>query len=209
MNFILILDNKFTLSGEKVSKIDDSSYSLTNGYSATLKLNFTTDSTFTTAKFTSSNTNVATISDNGIITPLKTGVTNISISINDGYLNDINFSFKLTIERQDYIKDLPAFYLKVRKALGHFGAFFVLGVFSSLTYYLFLNKNKRTLSIIINVSQGAALAGLTELIQLLTPGRTGTMIDVLIDFSGFIIAAIILTIIFIIKEKDPSKEESK
>jgi len=209
INIISFLDNKFTLSGEKVSKIDDSSYSLTNGYSATLKLNFTTDSTFTTAKFTSSNTNVATISDNGIITPLKTGVTNISISINDGYLNDINFSFKLTIERQDYIKDLPAFYLKVRKALGHFGAFFVLGVFSSLTYYLFLNKNKRTLSIIINVSQGAALAGLTELIQLLTPGRTGTMIDVLIDFSGFIIAAIILTIIFIIKEKDPSKEESK
>ena len=208
-NTISFLEEKYTLSGEKVSKVNDSSYTLINGNSASLKVNFSSNTTFTTVKYNSSNTNVVTIRDNGIITPHNVGTSVITMTINDEYSSPIILTISIELLRQDYIKDLPAFYQKVRKAVGHFGAFLVLGIFSSLTYYLFIDKKKRKLSIIINVSQGLLLATVTELIQLITPGRTGTLFDSSIDMLGFIISAAILTILFIHKEKDPSNEESQ
>ena len=50
----------------------------------------------------------------------------------------------------------------------------------------------------INYLQGIGLAFLTEFIQLFIPGRVGSLSDVLIDSSGFIISSIIVIIIFII-----------
>ena len=208
-NTISFLEEKYTLSGEKVSKVNDSSYTLINGNSASLKVYFSSNTTFTTVKYNSSNTSVVTISDNGIVTPHNVGTSTITMTIDDEYSSPITLTISIEVLRQDYIKDLPAFYQKVRKAVGHFGAFLVLGIFSSLTYYLFIDKKKRKLSIIINVSQGLLLAAITELIQLMTPGRTGTLFDSSIDMLGFIISAAILTILFIRKEKDPSNEESQ
>ena len=45
---------------------------------------------------------------------------------------------------------------------------------------------------------GFLFAGLTELLQLITPGRCGLMRDVLVDFSGYSLAAVLLSIGFII-----------
>ena len=208
-NTISFLEEKYTLSGEKVSKVNDSSYTLINGNSASLKVNFSSNTTFTTVKYNSYNTNVVTISDNGIVTPQNVGTSTITMTIDDEYSSPIILTISIEVLRQDYIKDLPAFYQKVRKAVGHFGAFLFLGIFPSLTYYLFIDKKKRKFSIIINVSQGLLLATVTELIQLITPGRTGTLFDSSIDMLGFIISAAILTILFICKEKDPSNEESQ
>ena len=52
----------------------------------------------------------------------------------------------------------------------------------------------------INFLQGLTIASFTELCQSWVPGRGPTFNDVLIDFSGFMASAVIITLIFIIIE---------
>ena len=85
----------------------------------------------------------------------------------------------------------------MRKAIGHFGAFLVLGIFSTFTYMLYIKRKKWDNVIIINMVQGFILAALTEYIQTFVPGRSGLLSDVLIDYLGFLISFIILTILII------------
>ena len=103
----------------------------------------------------------------------------------------------------------------VRKGVGHFGAFLVLGIFSSFTFTLFFNKKKWLWSIPLNIGQGIFLASLNEIIQLLVPGRAGLLSDVLIDVSGFIISALIISVAMIVynliktRNNNPPAEEDK
>ena len=46
------------------------------------------------------------------------------------------------------------FFYKVRKGLGHFGAFLVLGIFSTFTWLLFFTKKKMFFSVPINIILG-------------------------------------------------------
>lgn len=63
---------------------------------------------------------------------------------------------------------------------------------------LFFDKKKWIWSCPLNFIQGFAIAGLTELIQLLVPGRSGLLSDVLIDYSGFLISSVIIIISIIL-----------
>jgi VanZ family protein len=45
---------------------------------------------------------------------------------------------------------------------------------------------------------GFLFSGFTELLQMITPGRCGLMRDVLVDFSGYSLAAVLLSVGFII-----------
>lgn len=96
------------------------------------------------------------------------------------------------------ITDVEAFSGVMRKVLGHFSTFLLLGVFSTFTYMLWFKDEKWKWSIPVNFAQGLAVAALTEGIQLLVPGRAGLLSDVGIDYGGFIISALTITIIMVV-----------
>ena len=99
----------------------------------------------------------------------------------------------------------------VRKAFGHFGLFTVSGLLSPLAIYLVINPmkwSKHYLTAVIVLSFGAAIAALTEIIQLNVPGRSGEFLDVLIDFSGYLLGALIVGLItFLVIRKQRKKEQ--
>ena len=99
----------------------------------------------------------------------------------------------------------------VRKAFGHFGLFTISGLLSPLAIYLVINPmkwSKHYLTAIIALSFGAAIAALTEIIQLNVPGRSGEFLDVLIDFSGYLLGALIVGLItFLVIRKQRKKEQ--
>jgi VanZ family protein len=54
---------------------------------------------------------------------------------------------------------------------------------------------------------GFLFAGLTEIIQLYTPGRAGVMSDVFIDYSGYMTSVGIIVLIYFIIEYIKFKKE--
>ena len=102
----------------------------------------------------------------------------------------------------------------IRKAFGHFGLFVISGLLSSLAFYLWLKPlswSKHYLIATIGVTFGLSIGILTEVIQLNVPGRSGEFTDVLIDFSGYLLGALIISfilfIIFINKNKKSSNAQ--
>ena len=102
----------------------------------------------------------------------------------------------------------------IRKAFGHFGLFVISGLLSPLAVYLVINPfkwSKHYLNVIIGLSFGLMIAAITEIIQLNVPGRSGEFTDVLIDFSGYLVGALIVgLILFLIlrRQKCKIKEQS-
>lgn len=91
----------------------------------------------------------------------------------------------------------------IRK-LAHFTEFFILGTLLSL-FFATLNalRNKR-FRFFVNVASAAAFglaaAFCDELLQLTSPGRSCQLSDVLLDFSGVLLACLIVSgIIFLMK----------
>lgn len=99
----------------------------------------------------------------------------------------------------------------IRKAFGHFGLFVVSGLLSPTALYLLINPfkwSKHYLNVIIGLSFGLIIAITTEVIQLSIPGRSGEFTDVLIDFSGYLLGALIVgLILFLILRKKNKKAE--
>ena len=212
-NYVRLEQEPYTLSGNDINKIEDNYYSVINNSSINLKININTAiSSYFKINYSSSNENIAKIGLDGNISFFSTGKVTIKATCYDGispkYLyslstgekidNFVDYEITFEVKPKQLITDLNSFFLKVRKSIGHFGAFLVLGIFSSLTYLLYFDHKKWKISLPINYLQGIGLAFLTEFIQLFIPGRVGSLSDVLIDSSGFIISSIIVIIIFII-----------
>ena len=93
----------------------------------------------------------------------------------------------------------------IRKAFGHFGLFAVSGILSSLAFYLSLspyNWCKHYMNVMFSLVFGLFIGVLTEMIQLSVSGRSGEAVDVLIDFSGYILGTLIIgLIIFLVIRK--------
>lgn len=222
LNQVIVQDAPYLLTGNTLKEDGTNYYQITNGNSASLVVNFNYEkTTYFNVQYHSSNPEVATINNDGVITTLKEGKTDISFICHDGISperidNIINYrglvkaTIHLTVNKLELITDLNSFFLLVRKGIGHFGAFLVLGIFSTFTYCLFFNKKKWKWTLPLNIIQGVTLAAITEIIQLLVPGRAGLLSDVLIDCLGFIISALIISIVMIIigfhKKKQPKKE---
>lgn len=197
-NIILNDENSISLTGKDVKYDKETDvYSLTNGHSGNITINFDESSTYTDVKYHSSNDDVISIGSDGVLTPHKEGRSVITLVCDDG---DTRIEYKVNIEvkRQDLIKDLGAFFYKIRKAIGHFGAFLVYGIFSTLTFLLYFRNKKWFFSVPLNIITGVGLAALTEYIQTFVPGRYGALSDVLIDCSGFMCSAIGTTLIILI-----------
>ena len=102
----------------------------------------------------------------------------------------------------------------IRKAFGHFGLFVISGLLSSIAFYLWLKPlswSKHYWIAAIGLTFGLSIGILTEVIQLNVPGRSGEFTDVLIDFSGYLLGALIISfilfIIFINKNKKSSNAQ--
>ncbi len=91
----------------------------------------------------------------------------------------------------------------IRKFIGHFSLFGLSGVLTTLSYKFFVYDKTSKLSFFIIFSSitGLFLAILTEFIQLLVPGRSGEILDVLIDLSGYFIGLLIVVLIVYILKK--------
>ena len=98
----------------------------------------------------------------------------------------------------------------VRKAFGHFGLFAVSGLLSSLAFYLSFSPYswcKHFMNVMFSLVFGLFMGILTEMIQLSVPGRSGEAVDVLIDFSGYIIGVLIIGLILFLVIKKIRKSE--
>lgn len=185
--------------GNQIHIIPEFSHGL-SGSLATLPV---TDQRIT---YTSSDSSIARVSPgniNATVVGISPGTVTISaVSRAD---DSVTATITLTITPATLINDsnFGDFQGFIRKAVGHFLLFFVDGVFGFWTFYLFLkDKNKRlSLTILFSLGVGLFFAGLSEFIQLLVPGRAGLFLDVVIDFSGYLVATLVLALIIFIEKK--------
>ena len=105
--------------------------------------------------------------------------------------------------------NIDVFSSVIRKLVGHFGLFLINGLLTSWFIYLlksFFLKSKYWIDIIISLSFGLFVAALTEFIQIYTPGRSGEFLDILIDYSGYILGTgIIVLIIYLILKREKKR----
>lgn len=86
----------------------------------------------------------------------------------------------------------------IRKLIGHFGLFFIDGVLSTFSVYFLLKNtknNKHYWLLTTSLSFGLLIAIISECIQLAIPGRSGEVLDILIDFSGYLLSSLIIYLI--------------
>ena len=108
---------------------------------------------------------------------------------------------------KDAINDgnISTFTYVIRKLIGHFGLFVLSGVSSTLALHFasyYLKNYKWWYGLVFTLFFGLFLAGLTELIQSFIPSRSGEVLDVLIDFSGYVLGTgIIVLILFLTNRK--------
>ena len=102
-----------------------------------------------------------------------------------------------------------SFALFIRKAFGHFGLFVISGLFTSLAVFLLLNmtsSSQHYINAVIGLSLGLLLAIITETIQLFVEGRSGEITDILIDFSGYLLGALIVGLVLFIVIRNRNKK---
>ena len=189
----------FVLSGNAEYDAETNTISIMNGESATISVNFTNDTTYRKVAYVVDNEKICNVGTDGTITPLKMGKTKVTVTVEDENTKYIEFELNIEVIRRDYIQDMSQFFAKIRKALGHFGAFAILGLLGAITWFLwFRGKYMFPVGVVANFGIGFGLAYLTEYIQRFVPGRTSTWSDVWLDFSGFSILAGITTLVIFI-----------
>ena len=80
----------------------------------------------------------------------------------------------------------------IRK-LAHFTEYSILGALLSVTYYLYLQRLKKTL--LLTLITGAVIATIDEIVQLFPAGRSCQVSDILLDCCGVTFAAVIVMLI--------------
>ena len=179
---------------------------------------FSPKNTFNTAiRVTTSDDNIASISSNNTSSPIITGNAQgeCMITITSLSNESLNKTFNLKVKIKKAIDDdnFTDFASFMRKFAGHFSLFLLTAVFAMIFYYTYIDDFKKLwLTSLLTLGSGFITAGISELIQLFVPTRSGVWLDVGIDFLGFIIGAgitllIILLIRFIVNKKKAKKEE--
>ena len=85
--------------------------------------------------------------------------------------------------------DHAAFHSAIRKIVGHFLLFGLSGIFTTLSVMMndFLMNKFKWKNIIFIAAFGLLIAMISEFIQYFTPGRYGALLDILIDYSGYVL----------------------
>ena len=95
----------------------------------------------------------------------------------------------------------------IRKLIGHYGWFGLIGIFGFLTFRSFLNK-KFYFSLILCLISGALIATISELLQVIPSGRDANFKDIMIDYSGYITAMLICFIIALIYYRNNNQKNN-
>lgn len=109
-------------------------------------------------------------------------------------------------------ESFPQFASFMRKLCGHFLAFTVDAVFATIAIYYFVITRKWYkfyYILLITLGFGLLVAGVSELLQLFTPGRVGTFKDIGIDMGGYLLGvAIIFLVLLCCKKLNPKSTKS-
>lgn len=195
-NIIGLKEEEFTLVQEYLKYNEkDNSYHIRNGMGGNINCNFIEEATFTNATYSSSNEKVLLVGEDGQLTPIKIGKAKVTIIIDDGYSTPLTYEIDIVVEGKPFLENLSEFYYFVRKSIGHFGAFFVLGGLGGFAFLFTFDKKKWLFSVPLTVGLGFGVASLTEYIQTFVPGRYGSWSDVWLDFSGYMTATLVVSII--------------
>ncbi len=101
------------------------------------------------------------------------------------------------------------FSLIIRKLIGHFGYFFILGIFS-IIYHLLLNGFNKKASIAIHFIIGIGFAAISEFfLEGNTKGRSASFYDVLIDSGGFLLSSLIILLIYYLRKRNQKSKVLK
>ncbi|MCI2068551.1 MAG: VanZ family protein [Bacilli bacterium] len=158
--------------------------------------------------FSSSDSSIASIDKDGYITGHKKGMVNVKIVWNRDQAISASKAITITSLQSSFFQRL---HLIIRKSVGHFSVFCVTGIFGYLVFEdLFFKKKRMWLSAIVCFVYGFALAGGSELLQSITPGRYCVFSDVMIDSGGFL-AGILITwlLLFLIRKRRKKEEKAK
>ena len=160
------------------------------------------DATVFDVVFASSNDKVAQIGADGVVRALKGGEITITATTSYGDKTTTQ-TMVLVVDKITFSETMQNFYLWVRKGVGHFGAFLVLGIFASATYYMLFSKSTKgkLVGFAVCMFAGFAVAGITEILQLpvFTAGRTSSFSDVMLDFKGYCCSSLVIyAIIFVV-----------
>ncbi len=144
--------------------------------------------------------------ENGAITPTRLG----KLVIRATYDDDPSLYTELTID----VKLFSTFASFIRKALGHFALFAVLGFGFSYVYLFLFEQRFKWIAAPIALPTGLLLAMASEGLQLTAEGRYGSWTDVGVDFVGFAlgicVAWLVLGVIFfvakLVKKYRPLKD---
>ena len=197
-NKVIINPSKyFILSDTCIYDAESNTVTITNGNTGKIAFNFTSDTTYKTTRYSIGDREVALIGKDGTITPLKVGDTTITMVIEDRLVEHIRVTINLKVVRKNYITNMSDFFYKIRKALGHFGAFAVLGLIGAVMFWMWFREKLFPVGVVLNFGCGFGIAALTEVIQTVTPGRYGCWSDIWLDFSGFSLAAAVATLTFV------------
>ncbi len=99
----------------------------------------------------------------------------------------------------------------VRKIIGHFFLFVISGLLTtvSIKFIDYDYEQKFFKFVIISSISGLFLAILTEFTQKFVPGRSGEAVDVLIDFSGYMLSTLIVCLIIYLTRNKTTKLENE
>ena len=116
------------------------------------------------------------IDENGVFTSDKSG----KVTVRATYVGRPD----LTVEKTITVSVFDTFHTLIRKGLGHFSLFLVLGFGLFGTFFLLIKP--RWLSLPLSLLSAFVVAGISEMFQLpvFTSGRYATWPDVAIDFLG-------------------------
>lgn len=165
--------------------------------------------TYFNYEYESSDESIAVIDELGNITPNRTGRVMIKVKVDDG-LDKFEDIFTLEIINNDIENNVKFNFGKfIRKGLAHFMGFITFGFISFFLFILTASQyyKKFNLAYVVILVNGLVFAVLTEVIQLFAPGRDGTFKDVILDYSGYIIAFIISLIIYIVYKLIKNKKK--
>lgn len=194
------LSESIKIETEAISATEDG-YVLKQGKSGKVIAKLDENATVLDITYASSDDSIARISSDGTIEALNGGT--VTITASSSYEGEIvSESFELTIDPLTFKDTVQNFYQVIRKSIGHFAAFLILGFLGAFTYYIIFPKkfNAQLLAVGTNIFAGFAVAGITEILQLpyFTEGRACSFDDVMLDLAGYCTAAIPIGLMILI-----------
>ena len=186
------LYHSFVING--VTTWNQKSFTFSVGENVSVDIGYNTRVTNNNVIAESSDESIISITNEGTnltLHILKPGTCTIKITsvINPELVNEIKCTVVKAgaISRDNYLS--VGKYL--RKSVGHAAVFMAAQIFTYLTIFMFLYDKKWWFIALLSLLEGLFISGLSELIQYFVPSRTGSFLDVLINFSGVIVGALI------------------